>query len=71
MFKGLYTALITPFKNSEIDYQSFRKLVEWQIESGVHGLVVLGSTGEGGTISYEEKEKLIKDKKFNTENSKY
>jgi 4-hydroxy-tetrahydrodipicolinate synthase len=60
MFRGLYTALITPFKKQEVDIKSFKKLVDWQVNSGVNGLVVLGSTGEGSILSDEEREELIK-----------
>jgi len=54
MFKGIYTALITPFKNGELDLESFGKLVNWQIESGINGLIVAGSTGEGQSLTKEE-----------------
>ncbi|AIF81370.1 dihydrodipicolinate synthase [endosymbiont of Acanthamoeba sp. UWC8] len=60
MFKGLLTALITPFIKGEVDYESFTRFVRWQIKSKVHGLVVLGSTGEGATIGDEERTALIK-----------
>ncbi len=54
MFKGTFTALITPFKNHEIDWPAFEKHIEWQIEQGVHGLVPCGTTGESPTLSYDE-----------------
>lgn len=60
MFRGLLTALITPFIKGEVDYASFTKFVRWQIKSKAHGLVVLGSTGEGATISAKERNELIK-----------
>ena len=60
MFKGLLTALITPFIKGEVDYESFARFVRWQIKSKVHGLVVLGSTGEGATINDNERTKLIR-----------
>ena len=59
MFKGIFTAIITPFQNGEVDLIAFEKLVDWQIESGVHGLVVAGSTGEGQNLSKEEFLKLV------------
>jgi 4-hydroxy-tetrahydrodipicolinate synthase len=59
MFKGIFTALITPFKSGKVDYKSFQNLIEWQIESGVHGLVVAGTTGEGPALSDEEFEELL------------
>ncbi len=64
MFKGMMSALVTPFKEvdgqTEIDYDSYRNLVEWQIENGVDGLVVYGTTGESPTLSDEEKILLTK-----------
>lgn len=54
MFEGTFTALITPFQNQEIDWKAFDKLVEWQIESGIHGLVPCGTTAESPTLSHDE-----------------
>ncbi len=54
MFKGSITALITPFKNGEVDYAAFETLVEWQIESGTDALVPCGTTGESPTLSHDE-----------------
>ena len=59
MFKGSITALITPFKNGEIDWQAFERLVEWQIESGTDGLVPCGTTGESPTLSHEEHHQVV------------
>jgi 4-hydroxy-tetrahydrodipicolinate synthase len=59
MFQGLYTALITPFKNGKVDARAFGDLVEWQIKEGVHGLVPCGSTGESPTLSTEEHQRVI------------
>lgn len=64
MFSGMMTALVTPFVEIngevEIDYGSYQKLVEWQIECGADGLVVYGTTGESPTLSDEEKVLLTK-----------
>ncbi len=54
MFYGSITALITPFKNGEIDWPAFDRLVEWQIECGTHALVPCGTTGESPTLSHDE-----------------
>lgn len=54
MFKGSITALITPFKNGEIDWPAFDNLVERQIEQGSHGVVPCGTTGESPTLSHDE-----------------
>jgi len=59
MFKGIFTALITPFKNGKVDEESFSRLIEWQIEQGVHGLVPCGTTGESPTLSYDEHNRVI------------
>ena len=62
MFKGSYTALITPFKAEnvyEVDYAAFEKLVERQIAGGTHGLVPCGTTGESPTLTNEEHDKVI------------
>ncbi len=54
MFKGSIPALITPFKDGEIDWLAFENFVEWQIEQGSHGLVPCGTTGESPTLSHDE-----------------
>ena len=58
-FKGVNTALITPFKDGQIDKIAFRDLVNWQIQQGVHGLVPVGTTGESPTLSHEEHDEVI------------
>lgn len=60
MFKGSITALITPFQNGEVDWKSFEKLVEWQIENGTDGLVPCGTTGESPTLSHDEHHQIVK-----------
>ena len=54
MFKGVFTALLTPFNNGELDEVSFRSFIDFQIESGIHGLVPVGTTGESPTVSHDE-----------------
>ena len=59
--KGVYTAIVTPFKNSgEIDFNAFEKLLDEQIKAKVSGVVVAGTTGEGATLSLAEKEELFR-----------
>ncbi len=58
-FRGSFTALVTPFKNGSLDEEAFRKLVNWQIEQGTHGLVPVGTTGESPTLSHEEHHKVV------------
>ena len=59
MIKGSIPALITPFKNGEIDKNALEDLVEWQIEEGSNGLVAVGTTGESPTLSHEEHQEVI------------
>ena len=59
MFKGLYTAIITPFHNGEVDYDTFTKLIEEQISAGVAGIVPAGTTGESPTLAPDEHLKVI------------
>jgi len=59
-FKGIYTALITPFTDDgKMDERAFQDFVEWQIGQGVHGLVPCGTTGESPTLSHEEHNRVI------------
>ena len=60
MFKGLYTALATPFSKGKIDYDAYEKHIERQIEGGVDGVVPMGTTGESPTISFDEHSEFIK-----------
>ena len=57
---GMFTALVTPFKNDKIDESAFEKLIEHQIKSGIHGLVPCGSTGEFATLEDQEILQVIK-----------
>ncbi len=59
MIKGSIPALVTPFKNGELDLDTLKKLVDWQIESGSTGLVPVGTTGESPTLSHEEHEAVV------------
>ncbi len=59
MFKGSFTALITPFKNGALDEDALAGLVEWQIAEGIHGLVPVGTTGESPTLDYDEHKRVI------------
>src|SRR5213593_4566292 len=60
MFRGTYTALVTPFKNDELDYEAFAQLIEAQIAAGITGVVAIGTTGESPTLSHEEREQVIR-----------
>ena len=61
MFKGSFPALVTPFKNGEVDLDTLRSLVEWHIGEGSHGLVPVGTTGESPTRSHEEHECVVEE----------
>src|SRR6201988_2101681 len=58
-FRGSFTALVTPFKNSGVDEDMFRNIVEWQIAEGTNGLVPVGTTGESPTLSHDEHNKVV------------
>ena len=59
LFHSSYTALLTPFKDNQIDIDAYRNLVEFQIKNGTHGLVPVGTTGESPTLSHNEHERTI------------
>lgn len=61
MFKGSYPALVTPFKNGELDLETLKKLVEWHIGEGTNGFVPVGTTGESPTLTHEEHELVIEE----------
>ena len=54
VFRGVATALITPLNESGIDFESFGRLIDWQIEEGINAIVIAGTTGEGSTLTDEE-----------------
>src|SRR5579872_1445880 len=58
-FRGVFTALVTPFRRGAVDEAAFVALVERQIAAGVHGLVPVGTTGEGSTLSHAEHRRVI------------
>lgn len=60
VFQGVATAIITPFNNDGIDFESFSKHIEWQIEQGVNAIVACGTTGEGSTLSDKEHRRVVK-----------
>ncbi len=60
VFTGAATAIITPFKDNQIDYKAFAHLIDWQIAEGIDAIVVCGTTGEGSTLTDEEHRDAIK-----------
>jgi 4-hydroxy-tetrahydrodipicolinate synthase len=61
MFRGTYTAIVTPFRNGQFDTNAFEKLVQRQIKAGIDGIVPVGTTGESPTLSYEEHIHVVKE----------
>lgn len=59
MFTGSLVALVTPFADGAVDYETLRELVDFQIRSGTDGIVPVGTTGESPTLSYEEHKRVI------------
>lgn len=59
MFKGSIVAIVTPFRNGEVDEERLRELVEFQIVNGTDGIVPCGTTGEASTLDYEEHDRVI------------
>ena len=60
MFRGTFTALVTPFRDGGIDVSAFEQLIETQIAAGITGMVAIGTTGESPTLSHEEREQVIR-----------
>src|SRR3984893_7529557 len=59
MFRGTFTALVTPFRKEDVDLAAFEKLIEAQIAAGIDGVVAVGTTGESPTLSHQEREQVI------------
>ncbi len=59
MFEGSLVALVTPFKNSQVDYKKLKELIEFHIKSGTNGIVPCGTTGESATLSFDEHERIV------------
>jgi 4-hydroxy-tetrahydrodipicolinate synthase len=59
MFSGSMVAIVTPFKGGAIDWESLEALIEFHIESGTHGIVPCGTTGESATLSHEEHDLVV------------
>ena len=59
MFRGSIVAIVTPFRDGEVDEQALAKLIEWHIDAGTHGFVPVGTTGESPTLDHAEHERVI------------
>ena len=60
MFSGSMVALVTPFKNGQVDWPSLEALVEFHLENGTNGIVPCGTTGESATLSHAEHDEVIR-----------
>ena len=60
VFKGMATALVTPMTATGVDYDALARLIEFQIESGINGLISVGTTGESATLSPQERKEVIR-----------
>ncbi len=60
LFKGCGTAIVTPFDEKGVNFEEFRKLIEFQIEEGIDALIVCGTTGESSTMTEQERKDAIK-----------
>ena len=61
MITGCYTAIITPFRDGTVDYEGLSRLVDFQIENDISGIVAVGTTGESPTLTWDEHNKVIED----------
>ena len=61
IFRGAATALVTPLNENGVDYAQLERLINWQIEEGIDGLVIAGTTGEGSTLSDAEHRELFRE----------
>ena len=59
MFKGSMPALVTPFKDGAVDFDTLKRLVDWHVDQGSHGLVPVGTTGESPTLTHAEHEAVV------------
>ncbi|MCB2128672.1 MAG: 4-hydroxy-tetrahydrodipicolinate synthase [Rhodobacteraceae bacterium] len=59
MFKGSFVALVTPFRNGAVDFDTLKKLVDWHVAEGTNGIVPVGTTGESPTLSHEEHGQVV------------
>ncbi len=60
MLKGSYVALVTPFKNGEVDYSALETLVDFHLENRTHGILLLGTTGEAAALASDERDALLR-----------
>lgn len=59
MFSGAFTAIVTPFKNGQVDEDGIKKLIQFGLDAGIHGFVPCGTTGESPTLSHDEHNRVV------------
>ncbi|MEM6365551.1 MAG: dihydrodipicolinate synthase family protein, partial [Planctomycetota bacterium] len=60
-FAGLSVAIVTPFRDGEVDYERLKQQIEFQIQAGTRGIVPVGTTGESPTLTHDEHERVISE----------
>ena len=60
MFRGTFTALVTPFREDAIDFTALQNLIESQIAAGIDGIIAVGTTGESPTLTHDERKEVIR-----------
>src|SRR5437764_13808753 len=60
MFRGTFTALVTPLREDAVDFTALRNLIESQVSAGIDGLIAVGTTGESPTLSHDERKEVIR-----------
>src|SRR5438105_13197780 len=60
MFRGTFTALVTPFREGAIDFAALQNLIESQIAAGIDGVIAVGTTGESPTLTHDERKEVIR-----------
>ena len=69
MRAGSYTAIITPFTQSSVDYDGLARLVNFQIKNGITGILAVGTTGESPTLTWDEHHRVIQEVAENSKNN--
>ena len=59
LFAGVTVAIVTPFRNGEVDWDALGKLIDWHVEQGTDGLAPCGTTGESPTLTHDENERVV------------
>ncbi len=68
LFKGCGTAIVTPFKGDEVNFEELGKLIDFQIQNNIDSIIICGTTGESATMTLEEKKRTIEFAKSKVNN---